>query len=420
MVTVKKIMTISLSTILFLSSLCTAADDRDYPLSDTLRTTNKMLWLNNWGGLGGDHDAVSLDIPGDCDADLDLPNGDMYLYTASPMIGWNNGVDNLVYTCVFSQWPEEDGTFKPTSAITMTSGPDYNLAVCTVATTDDLFGINIELWAPTDGNDFVIARYEFYPLGDPAGLDQVYLGMLVDWDVPSDDAVYNTSGYYPVPRFVWQGGFENDPVDEAPPHDCPITEDQRFAALTTLFEPFNTVWTAANPTMYYGSGLHPDSLYNRMTSLGIGIYSGTGEDSVADLHTGIGSKVVDMSDGDTFTSVFVMATSNSGFADIENQILTAYDWAMAHDITPLDCLCQPGDANDDGMVNVADPVYIINYVFKGGPAPIPYGMCSGDPNADCGGGVGDAVYLISYVFKGGPPPVSCWDWVYNCGSPLWK
>jgi hypothetical protein len=61
-----------------------------------------------------------------------------------------------------------------------------------------------------------------------------------------------------------------------------------------------------------------------------------------------------------------------------------------------------GDANDDAQVNVGDAVYLINFVFKGGPAPAP--LCVGDANADDGTNVGDAVYLINFVFKGGPAP----------------
>jgi hypothetical protein len=61
-----------------------------------------------------------------------------------------------------------------------------------------------------------------------------------------------------------------------------------------------------------------------------------------------------------------------------------------------------GDANGDETVNVADAVYLINYVFKGGPVPDP--LESGDANCDGGINVGDAVYLIAYVFKGGPEP----------------
>jgi len=62
-----------------------------------------------------------------------------------------------------------------------------------------------------------------------------------------------------------------------------------------------------------------------------------------------------------------------------------------------------GDANGDDAVNLADAVYIINYVFKGGPAPDP--DCVGDANGDEAVNLADAVYLINYVFKGGAAPV---------------
>ena len=61
-----------------------------------------------------------------------------------------------------------------------------------------------------------------------------------------------------------------------------------------------------------------------------------------------------------------------------------------------------GDANGDGSAGVGDAVYLINYAFRGGPAPQP--MESGDANSDGASNVADAVYLISYVFRGGPAP----------------
>jgi len=67
-----------------------------------------------------------------------------------------------------------------------------------------------------------------------------------------------------------------------------------------------------------------------------------------------------------------------------------------------------GDANGDESVNVGDAVYLINYVFSGGPAPNP--VCIGDANGDGDVNVGDAVYVINYVFNGGPAPVE------NCCS----
>lgn len=61
-----------------------------------------------------------------------------------------------------------------------------------------------------------------------------------------------------------------------------------------------------------------------------------------------------------------------------------------------------GDANRDGKITVADVVYIVSYLYKGGPAPSPIG--SGDANRDGSVTIGDCVYLINYLFKGGPPP----------------
>jgi len=64
-----------------------------------------------------------------------------------------------------------------------------------------------------------------------------------------------------------------------------------------------------------------------------------------------------------------------------------------------------GDANGDETVNVSDAVYIINYVFVGGDAPVP--LACGDANSDGTVNVSDAVYIINYVFVGGGAPEDC-------------
>ena len=67
-----------------------------------------------------------------------------------------------------------------------------------------------------------------------------------------------------------------------------------------------------------------------------------------------------------------------------------------------------GDANGDGSVNIADVVYIITYLFLGGPPPY-FGLpfCPADANGDGVVNVGDAVYIVAYLFLGGPPPTDC-------------
>jgi hypothetical protein len=64
-----------------------------------------------------------------------------------------------------------------------------------------------------------------------------------------------------------------------------------------------------------------------------------------------------------------------------------------------------GDANNDGVIDVGDVVYLINYLFKSGPEPRPV-QCAGDCNGDTIVDVGDVVYLINYLFKSGPAPIA--------------
>jgi hypothetical protein len=62
-----------------------------------------------------------------------------------------------------------------------------------------------------------------------------------------------------------------------------------------------------------------------------------------------------------------------------------------------------GDADNDGVVQIADIMYLINYVFYGGNPPIPFlevGNCNCDDVVD----IGDIVYLINYVFYSGEEP----------------
>jgi len=61
-----------------------------------------------------------------------------------------------------------------------------------------------------------------------------------------------------------------------------------------------------------------------------------------------------------------------------------------------------GDVNKDGKVNLGDIIYLVNYVFKGGPAPNPIWL--GDANGDGSSNLGDIIFLVNYVFKGGPGP----------------
>lgn len=63
-----------------------------------------------------------------------------------------------------------------------------------------------------------------------------------------------------------------------------------------------------------------------------------------------------------------------------------------------------GNPNGDSAVNVADAIFIIQYLFTMGPAP----GCAdaADVNDDSGIDISDAIYIIGYLFTDGPPPAS--------------
>ncbi len=64
---------------------------------------------------------------------------------------------------------------------------------------------------------------------------------------------------------------------------------------------------------------------------------------------------------------------------------------------------QLGDVNGDGKVDVADPVYLLNYLYREGTAPEPLRL--GDPNDNCIIDLSDAIYLLNYLYRGGPAPL---------------
>jgi hypothetical protein len=77
-------------------------------------------------------------------------------------------------------------------------------------------------------------------------------------------------------------------------------------------------------------------------------------------------------------------------------------WSDPVSVTIFTC----GDTNGDGTIDSADVVYLINYLFIGGPEPVP-DLCVGDVNGDGVVNISDVVYLINYLFINEPPPGGC-------------
>jgi hypothetical protein len=61
-----------------------------------------------------------------------------------------------------------------------------------------------------------------------------------------------------------------------------------------------------------------------------------------------------------------------------------------------------GDANGDSVVDLADVVFLVNYLFNSGPEPFP--LEAGDATCDGVIDLADLVFLINFLYRGGPPP----------------
>lgn len=71
-------------------------------------------------------------------------------------------------------------------------------------------------------------------------------------------------------------------------------------------------------------------------------------------------------------------------------------------ITVLECIVElTGDVQVDGSLTITDIVYLVNYVLRGGPEPLPM-ETAGDVQCDGSVNVADVIYLVNFIFKGGP------------------
>jgi hypothetical protein len=131
---------------------------------------------------------------------------------------------------------------------------------------------------------------------------------------------------------------------------------------------------------------------------------------------GQGSFDIQVATDPAFANIVASATvSNNWYQPaqpLQIQDTTAFYWRVKHsedagygDIYSLNLVAATvtcGDADANGALSVSDVVYIIRYVFAGGPAPTPLSAA----DADCSGAISisDVVRLINYIFAGGTAP----------------
>ena len=90
------------------------------------------------------------------------------------------------------------------------------------------------------------------------------------------------------------------------------------------------------------------------------------------------------------------------FVDVEDTY--PWDFNSANDrLAQPVVICTYGDINNDGDHTAVDTIWLVNFVLKGGPAPLPV-EDSGDANCDGVINSADIIRRVNYIFKSGPEP----------------
>jgi hypothetical protein len=103
---------------------------------------------------------------------------------------------------------------------------------------------------------------------------------------------------------------------------------------------------------------------------------------------------------DNMINEYVTGYTHSGNFPVENPYDPFFNYANDVFISKLyGFIC--GDANGDGEVNIADITYIILYVYRNDPAPIP--LAAADVNSSGTINILDITDLIKFLYKNGAP-----------------
>jgi len=424
-----------------------------------IRTDSIRTIFSNTGNLGnaaatvyGGNGGYNMNYFDDCDDTMNIAGADdqaaVYLYDASPFVAYvnNEGDTILNYSMYSSAWYSEN-CFNSTTApmVDSVSDPNYQKGTTGVFYSHDTsLAMECEYYAPTDPefSDFIVAVQKIYGTGTGAGPYPTFVGDFVDFNIPSDSGAENGSSYSEYDKMIYQYGAEYG-EDSISTNDC-VFADQRYGGYAYYggyrlpydgsedsFPEPRAMWTQLTAEWVEPkNGFVPKQMYPKIASqTGYSAwyteYIDPDSDFV-DLHAVAVFGEFDLGGTSNDTLVFCkiyMSEYDGDIMGLEETRYLAGVWIEDHEIFEYpasSCDCVPGEANNDDTHNIFDITYIISYLYRSGPSPTPYELCSGDANCDCTTNIFDITYLISYLYLSGPPPCTCEEWLDSCGSPLRK
>ena len=217
-----------------------------------------------------------------------------------------------------------------------------------------------------------------------------YFGIAADWDVPSEAFDKNIGGYIDTSNLIWLTSDYYSYDDYYGAFQFLGASVTKNGDTTNYTAPYGAHVLTNAEQLYPLGGYNDDSLYKYMSMPGW---------SLPEPNTAQNMNIIMPFIQDLYPDTTTVIALRYAL------LLTDQGITEKNSISDIVRRVKPGDANVDGKVSVSDVVYLINYLFKGGPEP----WCAySDANGDAKISVSDVVYLINYLFKGGPPPVLIW------------
>lgn len=393
----------------------------------TYGNPNMYVGVSNVGNLGNQVDTAGYYLH----QDVGEPS---YLYDGSVLLGFTAGNgDSLVARWIFNEHyllPERDVAYDSIHTLkTKIIDAEFNPTTpqaplpwhhrwwyWTIRTKDYIFYSE----SSTDNKEqYFSLRYikmyynpppPWWPdITVPASITPHYLGMGLDIDCPSDSGSDNYPGSDESRRMAFirgygGGTYENYRMGIAQRDTCFWTAGPVGPVYCCWPDP-NTVvkdipfamHVLRNDSVVYPYGGYDDTdCYKWMSLPGDSIQPDTlGDTPETDYNIITTGRVIPAGSfppSDTHEVAYALVVTDRFEID-----------HMDSTIDMIMC----GNANRDKAVTIADVVYIVSYLFKGGEEPWLYGS-----DADGTGivTIADAVYLVGYLFKGGAPPQCSTDW----------
>ncbi len=432
------------------SNQSTTKNSVNLPQFDTVTTgtLSLVLGVNGRFGAGGNGgtSGVRMDyyyFPPECDTVDSIPgNTEYYLYDGSVFIGRIVNGDTIVSNMFFGNNPNDPTTFLPLTnqSFPTIDGVVQNWRSGTISNADTTIGMVTTYYAPQNtviydfgpgknwktDEQFITRELKVWSL-DGLPHDNIAVGEVVDWDVPTDSGADNTGEVDETRNLLYCVGGEYNQDDSIECQDNNLRYGgmafgyfKRFVAHQDTMAWFivDSVpyggYHESNSRYMFGNSWNDNELYYNIARYdGLNSWSHSHVDSqLVDLHSVLTYVFeYDLKPGDTLVFYSVLTTVRNAEAENIGDPLSRIGiladkgrnfvryFGCCHNLR--------GDLNTDGTDgDIVDLTFLVSVIFRGGPPPTC--ACEGDVNADgTPSNILDLSFLVDKLFRGGPPPYSC-------------